>query len=93
VPAHARSEEFAGAALVQLLVGETLPFAKCCSARSSIATASQPGILSAPGRPARMIALAVSCVRRRLLITQTARRGSCSARPMKVAASEQSGKI
>jgi len=49
-----------------------------------------PGIGCGPGRPARTIAAAVSWVRRRLLVTHMALRGSFSARPVNNAVSEQS---
>ena len=55
-----------------------------------VAIASGPGIGCGPGRPARMIAAAVSWVRRKLLVTQTALLGNCSASPVNNGVSEQS---
>ena len=82
--------ERAAARVAQLVVGHALPIAEILLGQIGIAAQCGPGMLSGPGKPARTIACAVSCVRRRLLVTQTAFFGNCRARPANTAASLQS---
>ena len=51
--------EIAGTGLVQVAVSEALPFAEILLGEIIDPTACGPGILSGPGKPARMIAAAV----------------------------------